>query len=161
MTKSEHRSFIFAVSRAMLFNRKRDSSVFRIKWNDTMLFISVRRLCLINGSITGIGNVLQCMQHNVFDAIGKPSVAFPVTSILQQCVHVPVKHSETDFIILPILLNIINVYSSFSCTVNCALSYEAFCILCIMCMYVLLYYTAWMSSNTDSNMNYSVINLHA
>ena len=27
-------------------------------------------------------------------------VAFPVTSILQQCVHVPVKHSETDFIIL-------------------------------------------------------------
>ena len=116
--------------RAMLFNRKRDSSVFKIKWNDTMLFISVRRLCLINGSITGIGNVLQCMQHNVFDAIGKPSVknqtlenrsslinryiykvrklslsntvvAFPVTSILQQlCVHVPVKHSETDFILL-------------------------------------------------------------
>ena len=39
-----------------------------------MLFISVRRLCLINGSITGIGNVFQCMQHNVFDAIGKPSV---------------------------------------------------------------------------------------
>ena len=67
--------------------------------------------------------------YNVFDAIGKPSVknqtlenrsslinryiykvrklslsntvvAFPVTSILQQCVHVPVKHSETDFIIL-------------------------------------------------------------
>ena len=80
-------------------------------------------------SITGIGNVFQCMQHNVFDAIGKPSVknqtlenrsslinrymykvrklslsnavvAFPVTSILQQCVHVPVKHSETDLIIL-------------------------------------------------------------
>ena len=77
----------------------------------------------------GIGNVFQCMQHNVFDAIGKPSVknqilenrsslinryiykvrklslsnavvAFPVTSILQQCVHVPVKHSETDFITL-------------------------------------------------------------
>ena len=70
------------------------------------------------------------MQHNVLDAIGKPSVknqtlenrsslinryiykvrklslsntvvALPVTSILQQlCVHVPVKHSKTDYIIL-------------------------------------------------------------
>ena len=32
----------------------------------------------------------------------------------------------------------------------CNSLYEAFC---IMCMYVLLYYTAWMPSNTDSNMN--------
>lgn len=30
--------------RAMLSKRKRDSSVFRIKWNHTMLFVSVRRL---------------------------------------------------------------------------------------------------------------------
>ena len=100
----------------------------------------------------------------VFDAIGKPSVknqtlenrsslinryiykvlklslsntvvAFPVTSILQQCVHVPVKHSETDFIILqPNLLNIINVYSSFSCTVNCATLFMKHFVSCVSCV---------------------------
>ena len=109
--------------RAMLSKRKQDSSICRIKLNDTMFFVSVRRLCLTNGSIIGIGNVFQSMQHNILDAIGKPSlknhtlqnrssliiykvqklssktvVAFPVSSIIQRCVHVP--HSETDFVIL-------------------------------------------------------------
>lgn len=94
-----------------------------------MLFVSVRRLCFINGSTIGIGNVFQSMQHDILNAIGKPSVknhtlqnrsslinryiykvrklslsktvvAFPVSSIIQQCVHVPLKHSETDFVIL-------------------------------------------------------------
>ena len=60
--------------RAMLSKRKLNSSVCRIKWNHTMLFVSVRRLCLINGNIIGIDNVFQSMQHNIFDAIGKPSV---------------------------------------------------------------------------------------
>ena len=59
--------------RAMLSKRKWDSSVRRIKWNHTMLFVSVRRLCLINGNITGtcIDNVFQSMHHNTFDTIGK------------------------------------------------------------------------------------------
>ena len=39
-----------------------------------MLFVSVRRLCFINGSTIGIGNVIQSMHHNILDAIGKPSV---------------------------------------------------------------------------------------
>ena len=111
--------------RAMLSKRKQDSSICRIKSNDTMFFVSVGRLCLTNGSIIGIGNVFQSMQHNILDAIGKPSVknhtlqnrssliiykvqklssktvvAFPVSSIIQRCVHVPLKHSETDFVIL-------------------------------------------------------------
>ena len=69
-------------------------------------------------------NVFQSMQHNIFDAIGKPSVNIHTlqnrssliiqgtkaiivkdccslpSSIIQQCVHVPLKHSETDFVIL-------------------------------------------------------------
>ena len=60
--------------RAMLSRRKRDSSICKIKWNHTMLFVSVRRLCFINGSTIGIGNVFQSMHHNILDAIGKPSV---------------------------------------------------------------------------------------
>lgn len=112
----------------MLSKRKRDSSICQIKHNND-LFVSVRRFCLINESVIGIGNVFQTMHENIFDTIAKPSisnptlknrsnlinrymykvkklsvsnavVAFTASSIIQLCVHVPIKHSETDFIIL-------------------------------------------------------------
>ena len=112
--------------RPMLSKKKGDSSVCQIRHNHTVVFFSVRRFCLINESVIGIGNVTD---ENIFDAIGKPClnnptlknrsslinkfiykvrkisvsktvIAFPATNIIKQCVHIPIKHSEIDFVVL-------------------------------------------------------------
>ena len=115
--------------RPMIFKTKRDSSICQIKYNEKVLFVSVRRFCIINSSVIGIGNVFETVHGNIFDDIGTPSinnctlsngsgvinrfifkvrklsvtnsiVAFTASSIIQLCVHIPIKHSETDYIVL-------------------------------------------------------------
>ena len=60
--------------RPMIFKTKRDSSVCQIKYNEKVLFVSVRRFCIINSSVIGIGNVFETVHGNIFDDIGTPSI---------------------------------------------------------------------------------------
>ena len=59
--------------RPMISKRKRDSSVCQIKYNENLVFVSVRRFCMINGSI-GIGNVFETLHENIFNDIGTPYI---------------------------------------------------------------------------------------
>ena len=103
--------------RPMICKTKRDSSVCQIKYYEKVLFVSVRRFCIINSSVIGIGNVFETVHGNIFDDIGTPSinnytlsngsgvinrfifkvrklsvtnsiVAFTASSIIQLCVHI-------------------------------------------------------------------------
>ena len=51
--------------RPMIFKTKRDSSVCQIKYNEKVLFVSVRRFCIINSSVIGIGNVFETVHGNI------------------------------------------------------------------------------------------------
>ena len=115
--------------RPMIRKRKRDSSVCQIKYNENLVFVSVRRFCMINGSVIGIGNVFETLHENIFNDIGTPCiknsslingsallnhflfkvrklsvtnaiVTFAVNAIIQLCVHIPIKHSATDYIVV-------------------------------------------------------------
>ena len=60
--------------RPMISKRKRDSSVCQIKYNENLVFVSVRRFCMINGSVIGIGNVFETLHENIFNYIGTPFI---------------------------------------------------------------------------------------
>ena len=58
----------------MICKTKRDGSVCQIKYNEKVLFVSVRRFGIINISVIGIGNVFETVHGNIFDDIGTQSI---------------------------------------------------------------------------------------
>lgn len=115
--------------RAIDCKKKQDSSVCQVSYCSTFLFVSVRRLCLIDNEIIGIQDDFQKTEENIFAHIGEMTVsdatlrnksslindyiykvkkvsvsncivAFPAKFIVKKCIHIPIKHSENDFIVL-------------------------------------------------------------
>ena len=107
--------------------RKRNSSVCEVKYFENsddfeLLFISVRCLCTINKNWYAIGDVLEKTQESILDcgdnfpcahqqiknfiykvkkmSLTKKLIAIPVGSIVRVCVHIAVKYSPIDYIIL-------------------------------------------------------------